>query len=333
MKEETKTYPRHTVGDRIDRNVPVVKMNDTVKDAEHAIRADIDGYDTINYLYVVEHGALKGALSIKELFRSGQEIRFRDIMRTNLVTVRPHTTKERAAVLAVKAGLKAVPVVDKNGTFLGVFPSDAIQQAIQHDGIEDALIQAGIIKHPEEAVANILIKATPKTHFLRRFPWLLIGLFGGLLSAGVVNLYEHALLEEILLASFIPLVVYLADAAGSQTQTLYIRSVVLDSKFDMKTYLHREVRVIGMLALALAFTVGLIGLAAWSSPVIGVTLFIAILLTMCVSATVAIFLPWFFMKHKIDPAVASGPFATLVRDISNLFIYFTVASLVLRYFA
>lgn len=331
MNGEKKTYPKNTVGDRIDGNVPIVKTGDTVKEAEHAIRTDIDGFDTINYVYVVEHGELKGVLSIKELFRSGQEIRFRDIMRTDLVTVRPHTTKERAAILAVKASIKAIPVLDKNGAFLGVFPSDAIQQAIQHDSIEDALIQAGIVKHPEEAIANILIKATPKTHFLRRFPWLLIGLVGGLLSAGVVNLYEHALLEEILLASFIPLVVYLADAAGSQTQTLYIRSVVLDAKFDMKTYLHREVKVIGMLALALAFTVGLIGLATWSSPVIGITLFISILLTMCVSATVAIFLPWFFMKHQIDPAVASGPFATLVRDISNLFIYFTVATVVLKF--
>lgn len=333
MAEEEKSYPRNVVGSRIDRKVPIFPCKSLVKDIEHDLLDRIDDFDTINYVYCVENHELKGALSIKELFRSGRDLPFKDVMRTELATVRPYTTRERAAVQAVRASIKAIPVIDKEGHFLGIFPSDAIQLALQHDSIEDALIQAGIVKHPEEAVASVLIKATPKTHFLRRFPWLLLGLFGGFLSAGVVNLYEHALLEEILLASFIPLVVYLADAAGSQTQTLYIRSVLLDTKFDMRAYLHREVKVIAMLASALALTVAATGYAMWRSPVVGITLLISILLTMTVSAAVAIFLPWFFMRHKVDPAVASGPFATVVRDITNLFIYFTVASAVLRLLA
>ena len=44
---------------------------------------------------------------------------------------------------------------------------------------------------------------------------------------------------------------------------------------------------------------------------------------------VAIFLPWLFLKIKIDPAIASGPFATVIRDILSLVIYFAIASAML----
>jgi magnesium transporter len=42
-------------------------------------------------------------------------------------------------------------------------------------------------------------------------------------------------------------------------------------------------------------------------------------------------LPTFLMKLKIDPAIASGPFATIVSDILTLAIYFSVASILLGF--
>ncbi|MDD3607454.1 MAG: magnesium transporter [Candidatus Moranbacteria bacterium] len=37
-----------------------------------------------------------------------------------------------------------------------------------------------------------------------------------------------------------------------------------------------------------------------------------------------------FRKMKFDPAIASGPFATVITDILSLMIYFTVATLVIN---
>lgn len=43
-------------------------------------------------------------------------------------------------------------------------------------------------------------------------------------------------------------------------------------------------------------------------------------------------LPFGFKKINSDPAIATGPFATMISDIATLAIYFSVAILFLDYF-
>ena len=52
--------------------------------------------------------------------------------------------------------------------------------------------------------------------FRHRLPWLLIGLGGALLAADVVALFETQLRLHVMLAFFIPGIIYLADAVGTQ---------------------------------------------------------------------------------------------------------------------
>jgi len=331
MKKERK-YPKTVAGNVITKDVPTARPDETIADLEKRFHRDISKYATINYVYILSSdNKLVGIISIKEIFRSPLPRTIKNAMHKEIIAARPHTPLERAAFLAVKAGIKAMPVTDKDGKFLGVITADSLQEILHQESVEDALLTAGFTK--TKGLATALLKASPSVHFRKRIPWLLAGLLGGLLAAVVVSFYEHALREELLLASFIPMVVYLADAAGSQTQTLYIRSIIMETKFDMRAYMKREVDVVLRLAIVLALTIGFISFFAWKSAVIGVTLGVSIFFTLLVSTAVAIFLPWFFTKKNIDPAVASGPFATLIRDITNLFIYFTVATLVLRYFA
>ena len=58
-----------------------------------------------------------------------------------------------------------------------------------------------------------------------RLPWLLVGLVGAMGSAGIVASFEATLRDEVLLAFFVPAVVYIADAVGTQTETLVIRGM------------------------------------------------------------------------------------------------------------
>ena len=60
-----------------------------------------------------------------------------------------------------------------------------------------------------------------------RVPWLLLGLAGAFLAADVVGLFEAQLRERVVLAFFVPGVVYLADAVGTQTAALVIRGLSL----------------------------------------------------------------------------------------------------------
>lgn len=327
-----KRHPAKSAGSRMTAAVPTAKPSDTIHDVEHALAHKVNDFETVNYVYVLDGRRLAGVISIKEIFRSPKHAKLQEVMRTAIISVRPRTSLERAALLAVKNGIKAMPVTDKDGAFLGVVSADSLQEILHNEAVEDALLSAGIV-HRGDGSAVALLTASPAVHFRRRIPWLLAGLLGGLLAAGIVTVFEHALEEEILLAAFIPMVVYLADAAGSQTQTLYIRSVALDAKLDLRAYAAREAAVVARLAAVLAVAIGVISLSWWRHAALGITLAVSVLLTMFVAAAVAVLLPWAFIRKGIDPAVASGPLATIIRDISALAIYFAVAAAVLAAFA
>jgi magnesium transporter len=161
-----------------------------------------------------------------------------------------------------------------------------------------------------------------------RTPWLIAGLFGGMLATSIVSAFDHHLEEVLALAFFIPVMVYMGDAVGHQTQTLFIRGIALEH-VKLNEYLRREVlvdAVIGLLAASIlmvfawVFTSSLI--VTW---VVGISLFLNILK----AGVVAIMLPVALMKLKRDPAIGGGPFTTIVQDLLSLLIYFAVASVII----
>lgn len=312
-------------------DVPAVPLDSTVGQIEKLLIEKVKEFNNINYVYVVDaNNHLKGVLSVKELFRTPKDVPVKDFMVTNLVTVRLSTDRERVALLAIKHNLKNIPVIDKDGVFWGVVPSDTILDVLHQEGIEDALRSEGILNNrysPKE-----FISAKAPYHFRKRLPWLLLGLLGGLLAALVVGLFENILSQMIILAAFIPAVVYMADAVGSQTQTIFVRSLAMDGKVSVMNYLRREISVGIWLACTLGVLSFLLALWWWQSFVVAVILGISFFFTITIAALSGIFLPWIFFKLKFDPAISSGPFATVVRDILSVLVYFGVAFIVLSIF-
>jgi len=65
---------------------------------------------------------------------------------------------------------------------------------------------------------------------------------------------------------------------------------------------------------------------------IGIILGVSLFLTVICACLIAVLVPWLLQSLKKDPAIGSGPFATIVRDVLTLVIYFSAASLMLRIF-
>ncbi|NJS41355.1 AAA family ATPase [Candidatus Gracilibacteria bacterium] len=94
---------------------------------------------------------------------------------------------------------------------------------------------------------------TPVTRLVKaRLPSLFIGLLGGLVAAAIISNFESFLNEYIVLASFIPVIVYLSDAIGTQSQTLIIRMLALEPQFSFRRYLSRELKIGALLGLIFA---------------------------------------------------------------------------------
>jgi len=312
-------------------NVPLASCNATIANIEKILLKKTKKFETINYIYLVDKNEkLKGAISIKNVFSLPKSTPAFQAAKKDLVSVLPHTDQEKVALLALKHNLKAIPVIDKENYLLGVVPFDAILKTLQNENIEDILHFAGIGKLKNPAVS--IIKAPASLHFRKRLPWLILGLFGGVASAFIVEFFEDAIKTQLILVAFIPAVVYMADAVGAQTQTIFIRSLALDRHINFKKYILREAKVSLSLAVVLGIIISIISLLWWQSILLGAILGISIFATILVAMTVAIFLPWLFSKIKYDPAIASGPFATVVRDILSLLIYFSIAQIMLNVF-
>lgn len=321
-------FLKESAGSKIITNIPIVSPEKTIKEVEELLLHKINDFETIAYIYAVDTaGKLVGAISIKEVFRAPKNEKMSNIMKKDLIKVHSHTHQETLAILAIKHNLKAIPVVDKEDKLLGIVSSDAILNILHKEQVEDFLRSAGI-RSSENPIKDIL-SASAVVQFEKRLPWLIIGLFGGIIAAFVIGFFESILAQTIALVAFIPAIVYIADAAGSQSQTIFIRAIAIDRDIDFKTYFLRETKIGFLIASALGVLMFLTSLL-WQPTTVAVILGISFFFAICAAITIAVSLPWIFLKFKIDPAIASGPFATIIRDIISLIIYFAVVILIFQ---
>ena len=161
-----------------------------------------------------------------------------------------------------------------------------------------------------------------------RLPWLLVGLAGALAAAAIVSGFEEDLSRNVLLASFIPGIVYMADAVGTQTETVLIRG--LSVGVPVGRVLVRELLTGLLVGAALAGIFVPIGLAAWGDTEVIVAVGLALLAACSVATLVAMALPTLLRRLGVDPAFGSGPLATVVQDLLSILIYFAIAIAVVR---
>lgn len=319
-------YAPETAGALLTQAVPVVAYTATVAEARQELQDQIDGWQTLNYIYILdERSQLFGVVSIKELLRARPEQLVRDIATHNPITVRPETDRELVVHRALEYNIKAVPVTDRKGALLGVIDTDTILQTLYEESVEDLARLAGV--SPETARSGTILHIDSAwAQIYGRAPYLLLGLAGGLLAAVMVGQYEAVLEEHVMVAAFIPLVVYLADAVGSQIQIIFIRALGLNTSFSLRAYITREVLV--NLALGVLLSV-VVALAVWiwvTDLALVILLLSAVFATTVLALVIAIALPLGLRALGKDPALGSGPLATVCIDLMSLLVYFYLAT-------
>ena len=134
-------------------------------------------------------------------------------------------------------------------------------------------------------------------------------------------------MSDVRLAFFIPGIVYMADAVGTQTETLVIRG--LSVNVPIRRVFRREILtglLVGLVLSAITFP------AVWlilGSPELALTLSLSLVAACGVATAVAMSLPWLMSRGGRDPAYGSGPLATVTQDLLSLVIYFAIASAIM----
>lgn len=161
-----------------------------------------------------------------------------------------------------------------------------------------------------------------------RIPSLIIGLILGVFLSFLTSKFEEVLSKDIKIAFFIPFIVYMADAVGTQTQTIYVRDL-RSKKANFKKYLIKETLLGVILGLFSSIIVGLTTIIWFASIKFSLAVSLSMLGAISVAPVVAICVAEVLELEHTDPAVGAGPIATVIQDTLSVMIYGFIASLIL----
>lgn len=161
-----------------------------------------------------------------------------------------------------------------------------------------------------------------------RLPWLFLGLILSLGTAFVVSRYESILAADTRLVFFIPLIVYVSDAVGTQTATIYIRNLAKEQA-AFKTYILKELFVGFFIGLFFGVATGLATEAWLQSEAIALTVGLAMWLSITTATVFALATVAVLNKFRIDPASGADPLVTVMQDVISLLIYFAIATVII----
>jgi magnesium transporter len=231
--------------------------------------------------------------------------------------------QERAAWKAVSHGESSLALVDADGTFLGLVPPQRLLSVLLAEHDADMARLGGFI-HDSEAAREAITEPVGR-RFIHRIPWLVLGLLASVLAADLVGAFEGRLEDHLLLAFFIPGIVYLADAVGTQTEALIIRGLAVG--VSVRKVVYRELATGVLVGACLAALLLPIVWWRWGDGQVAIAVAVSLFVACSAANAIALGLPVLMRGLSIDPAFGSGPLATVTQDLLSILIYLVVASL------
>jgi magnesium transporter len=204
--------------------VPIFRASLSATDARALLRTtNFDNVDAI--LVIDDEGHFSGAARLKDLLTAPDQALLVSLTLKDWPRVGPDVDQEHAAALAGQHGVTAIPVVAADGRPLGLIPALALLETLAQEHHEDVHRLAGILKMRSKD--RHALDDPPWSRAGHRLPWLLVGLALSTAATAMMVGFEDALKTNIIISFFIPALVYLADAVGTQTEAVVVRGLSL----------------------------------------------------------------------------------------------------------
>jgi magnesium transporter len=301
--------------------VPTARPGDTAT----AVRAGLSGASFAFAGVVVlldDERTLVGVVPLERILAAPPSTRLADLADRGAPVVAPDAEQEAVAQAGAEHG-GAVAIVDERGRFLAIVPPAAMLRVLRAEHEEDLARLGGYLAGTRRA--RDAAEESVRRRLVHRLPWLLLGLVGAMASAVIVGAFEHQLDARVLLAFFVPGVVYMADAVGTQTEAILIRG--LSVGVSMRDVIRREAVTGLIVGSAVGATFAAFAALVWGDAEVAAAVGLALVASCSIASLVAMVLPWTFQRLGCDPAFGSGPLATVVQDLLSIAVYFAIAAL------
>ena len=320
-------YDEDTAGGIMHKELVKVNENWNVLTCVKQMRIQAENISRVHSIYVVDdEDRLKGRLSLKDLLTTSTKTPIGEIYISKLNSVKVDTEDVEVARIMQKYDLEAIPVVDEMGRLVGRITIDDIVDVIKDEADRDYQLAAGISQDVE--ADDSILELTRA-----RLPWLVLALFGGLVSVHVLGLFEGAMEKHRNLFFFTPLIAAMAGNVGVQSSAIIVQGLanntISGSLFN---------RLIKEVSLSLLNGVILAAILFLGSHfllnvefIIGIIVTVALVSVIIIASLIGTFVPILLDKFGIDPALATGPFITTSNDICGILIYFSIAKVILGF--
>ncbi|MFN0065734.1 MAG: magnesium transporter [Chlamydiales bacterium] len=330
---ELQKHSRNSAGGLMTNEFFAFPMETTISEAAAFIR-DNPGIDMTRRIFVLDQkGELQGFVPARNLIVNPPHLPLRQVMRQIEHKISTDGTREEVVDLVERYKIPALPVVNENNFLVGVISYEDVVEAIEDIADETIAWMAGTAEDVSEA--DHVFK-----RFLSRSPWLLVTLFGGLISASIMSYYQS--IEGELLAIiffFIPLINGMSGNVGIQCSTVLVRSMAIGvlSSGKRGDAILKELSIglltgctFGLLCGGIIFTLNSLGIGDFhgGAAQLGVMVAAGVFSASLTATTLGVASPFFFAKIGVDPAIASGPIVTAFNDIMSMISFFLIAGII-----
>jgi len=317
-------YGAATAGGLMDPEAPHFSAEQTVDETLKQVRHLAEGR-RLFYLYIAdERMHLLGIVSLWQLVTAATDRPLREIMSTEVVTVRVDTPEEEVAQVFSRYDLLMIPVVDGEGRLAGAITVDDVLDVVEAQATQDLYRLANL--SVQEGVATTAVRSVRL-----RLPWLLINLCTAFIAAGVVSQFEATISKYVVLAVFMPIVAGMGGNAGTQTLTVMVRALAL-GEMDVRRaggVLLRQTMVGFMNGAATGLVLGLVALVWERNPILAGILFFAETVNLTIAGFFGAGVPLILRRLNLDPALGSSIFVTTATDVCGFLAFLGTATLLL----
>lgn len=335
-------HDRHSAGRLMTNEFFAFRMNTTIGEVAASIR-DNPGIDLTRRIFVLnDEGELIGFVPARNLIVNPPFLPIRQVMRPILHTVGVDTSRDEIVDLVTRYKIPALPVVDSLNHLLGVITYEDVVEMMEDISDETIASIAGTAEDVSEYEPAF-------RRFLGRAPWLLVTLCAGLISALIMMHFSERVWFAFL-PFFVPLIAGMSGNVGIVCSTILVRGISTgELTSGSKNEAIAKELVIGLLVgsifgllcgclvfiLAYLDVLSTLGLNPIHIHPFAFGAMIACgVFSACLTATcLGTFSPFFFVRMRIDPAIASGPIVTAFNDVLSSLTFFLVARLVYLLFA
>lgn len=302
--------------------VPIAAPTDGVDEVRLGLRGRC--FDAVPDVVVLEQGRAVGILSLEELLEADDGRPIGELMTPAPATVSADASQEAAAHAMVRSGSRSLVVAGADGSFIGLVPAERMLPVLLAEHDQDLAQLGGYLAGTKQA--RTAATEPVSRRLWHRLPWLLLGVVGAMGSVLIMGAFESDLEANVIVAFFVPAIVYMAGAVGTQTVTVLVRALAVGTTTG--AMIRREMitgAIVGAIVGAAFFVfVALV----WEDTEVAVAVAVAMAATCAIATLVAMVLPAIFQRLGRDPAFGSGPLVTVIQDISSILVYLAVTAVI-----